>query len=272
MFSLLAFSFALISDFDIQIDRMHENHDQEIATKGTVELPFKVSEKNLKACLPRESIPFPASLSKDLSEKIFSEGPMEALMKCNRKSCAFNFSFPELVQLEKAKTPEERQKLYFEFYKRRVATREKVSPEYARLFIHGKDKAFEDCDSSEFHKILDERPIAHPTYRLSHIQYNPRMRPTTRILQGEWFHPNSTTTCYVESLIFSDHYDAERVEVWSATTSDGKTKLKLQIRHRVDLLNTWLRRLNKEGVRVELDDLIKAELEDAATCLKKAQT
>ncbi|MBN8556005.1 MAG: hypothetical protein J0L93_11210 [Deltaproteobacteria bacterium] len=257
---------------EISIERMRENHDQEIATRGSFVWDGIVAEKTLKACIPQESIPFPQTLPKEWEAKIFDESPMEALMKCTRRDCAFNFSPKELAQLEKAKSPDERKKLYWEFYKRRVAHKEKTDDESARLFIRSKDKAFADCDGAEFHKLLDQRPVANPTYRLSHIQYNPRMRPTTRLLQGEWFSANGNL-CYAESLLFSDHYDAERIEVWSVKTdpnkSKPKTKIQLQIRHRVDLLNTWLRRLNKEGVRVELDDLIKSQLEQVGECFKK---
>lgn len=263
MFSFIA-ALLLIQNAP-SIDEIKELRDEEIAVLGSMDLPQKFSESVFKACVPQESLPYPKVWPAALREKVFAGEAMGDLMRCSMKKCAFNFLKSELEIYQNLETETERQEKYIEFYNDRVAGKTKIDEGRESKFIRSKDEAFKICSSSAIDNLLDRRPLKNDSYRLSHIRYNPRMRQTTRLVQGV-FSPNKDSGggfCYAEALIFSDHYDLDRVEVWKLSDK----KLQLQIRHRIDLLNTWFRRLNKSSLRDELKGLVDAQLTKAFECL-----
>jgi len=248
-----------------EIQGIKELRDEEIAAHGILDLGQSFSEANFKSCIPQESIPYPKVWPQELQDKVFAGEAMGDLMKCRPKRCAFNFLNSELETYQDLKSEEERQAKFIEFYANRVSGKTGIDEARSRMFIRGKDKAFSICSSPEMDRLLDSRPLKAEAYRLSHIRYNPRMRQTTRIVQGLFFKNKSEPGfCYAEAMTFSDHYDLDRVETWRLSGNI----LELQVRHRIDLLNTWFRRLNKGSLRKELDGLVRSQLNLAAECLK----
>jgi hypothetical protein len=259
-----------ISDLKITVDRMNQAEDREIASKAEAELSQNFSTAKFDACVPRESVAWTEALSPDLKNRIFAKEPMKALMNCRPGDCAFNFLPVEVEKLAASKTPEEKQRLYWEFYKNRVARKTGLQENRVRFHIKSKDHLIEDCESPGLASVLDERMAKDAHFRITQIQYQSQMRPTTRLLQSRYFQTPSKTNCYAEALIFSDHYDDDRVEVWSLKKSDKGSILKVQVRHRIDILNTWYRRAQaKEGLAQELDKLLERQLKEAAACLLK---
>ena len=258
------------SQLSIKVDRLNELHDQEIASSAEIVLPFSPTHKDFLSCVPRESIAYPKALPTDWFDKIFTQDEMFDLMKCSDSSCAFNFTPLELKQFESLKTPGERQTLFLKFYDDRVKGLMGIDPRKSAIFIRSKDNAFSECGTApELSKLLNQRPIRDFDWRLSVSKYSKNMRPTTRLLQGVSYQQDGSF-CYGEALVFSNHYDVDRVEVWSLTRGTGWPRLKLQLRHRIDLLNSWARRLSKEKFRKEADEVVESDLTEAFKCLEEA--
>lgn len=252
---------------DAQVIKIKALHDREIAARGELELANSVTKASFSACIPRESKPFSKEVAPALSEKIFSKKALADWMRCNQKDCAFNFLPNEIATLEKFKTEDERKKMYFRFYKDRTEGKTPLDPGRTRFFIKSNHKAFDFCHEAALEKLLDKRPLIE-AFRLSFVQYSDQMRPTARLTQGAYY-PQGAGFCYAEALIFSDHYDDDRVEVWKAEPLEkGGTKLRLQVRHRIDLLSTWVRRLNINAFQRELESVIQKQMKEAAECLK----
>ncbi len=268
MILFLSFSLSLLLSGDVKLREFGELHDQELAAKGTIKLSKKPTSSRWKKCIPVESIEFPTMIPPDWLESIFSKKEKTDFLNCRVGKCAFNFSSSEIEALQKMKTEEEKLKAFYEFYKNRIKGNPPPSPDRAALFLRGKDNAFEDCLTKDFGSLLDERPHERFSKRLSHIHYSSEMRPTTRLLQGHRYEVD-TYLCYAEALIFSNHYDSERVEVWSLQKNGEHPELKLQVRNRIDLLNTWFRRLNKHKLRRELENQMEAQIQKAAQCLNE---
>jgi len=260
----------------VELTRLVDLDPQEVAVKGEISISQSVTKEKFRSCVPRESIAFPSTLPANLSSKIFEKKELSDWLQCSPTKCAFNFRPQELKELENAKTEESRKNKFFEFYKNRVDGKTPaLDTSNVTLLIRSKSDPFEDCASSpEFKKLLDERPVKGWNYRFSVVKYRDNMRPTARLLQGVFSEPKPKTFCYTEALLFSDHYDSDRIEVWSLLQSDtpsesSPSKLRLQIRHRVDLLNTWVRRINKPAFVNPLNETIDAQLVEAAACLNK---
>lgn len=247
-----------------EVKTISELHVQEIAIEGSFLLKEKTGS-SFTSCIPQESKVFTGEFPEEIQKSIFRPSELNALMKCSHHNCAFNFLFPELQSLEALKTEEERKKAYLQFFKNRMIGKTVPFAPQTTLWIRSQEKAFSFCDSSEFSKLLDERPLKKYPYRFQHAQYQSRMRPTTRLTQGLFFENN---TCYAEVLIFSDHYDGERVEIWQAKSVPEGLKIRVQIRHRLDFLTSWFRRLNKSSLRDALKEQIKKQLDQVKNCLQ----
>lgn len=251
---------------------MEQVEDREIASKAEVEIPEivaqKISEAKFNACVPRESKALSDSLLAELKNKIFDGSANKALMKCRPGDCAFNFLPHEVELLSKINNLEDRKKEFWQFYKNRISRKTGLQENRVRFHIRSKDQLIEDCNGPGLASVLDDRMSKSARFRLAYANYDSQMRPTTRLLQSHYFQTTDKTFCYAEALIFSDHYDDDRVEVWSLKKSNTTTKLKIQVRHRIDILNTWARRLTaKEGLAQELDKWVERQVIDAVQCL-----
>lgn len=257
----------LLSLVNAKVDAefLDETHDREIAVRATIHVRAAVNEKSFSRCVPRESRAFPFDLPGDLKEKIFISSELKDLMKCSPQDCAFNFNPQELEQLEKKSNPQERQELYWNFFTNRVLG--KTKPEASPFRIGSQNARLSSCQNADLNKLLDQRPLPKAFWRLSHVRYSAKMRPTTRLLQGLPYR-DASNLCYAEALIFSDHYDNDRIEVWTWAPEDGGSLLQVEVRHRVDLLNTWIRRLNKQSLRDELKKALTEQIQSASDCLQ----
>jgi hypothetical protein len=261
---------------DVEISEPRELHDHEIAAKAWVSLKAPVSEKKFLSCVPRESIAYPQKQwPADWLAKIFEKGAMIDLMNCTVDRCAFNFLPDERKIYQELSEVEERQKKYIDFFNNRVKGKTGLDPTRTPFMIRQSEGAFDPCVSEDFDKLLRERPLSarEAPFRLSHIQYSPRMRQTTRLLQSSSFSLPAPREgyCYAEALLFADHYDQDRVEVWryELRQKDQKPEIELLVRHRIDILNTWLRRLNKKNLREELKEAVARQVAEAQNCLEK---
>jgi len=248
----------------VEITRLQDSDPQEVAVKGSVELERSVDLGKFKNCAPRESKPFPKALSSDQEKLAFEPKELKDLMSCKIKECAFNYLESEVEKLEKMTTEKARKDAFFEFLQNRVrGITPALDPKRSALFIRSSEKkAFESCgEQPTFQKLLDLRPSKDLPYRMSLVRYRDNMRPTTRLLQGVYFDKDADSLCYGEALIYATHYDSDRVEVWNwKQTRKDRSELTLIIRHRIDLLNTWIRRMNKPAFVNQLNDLISAQL------------
>jgi hypothetical protein len=257
---------------DPSVFSLDELIDREIAAGSRIEMEIQLDPQKLadrfKKCIPVESQIFNGQWNESLDSRIFTTKELSDLMKCNSKSCAHNFLPQEIDQLTKAQTESERIQLFKQFYKNRYLRQASVSPERARFLIRTKDRPFQICQSTRFNQLLDDRPNTHWPMRLSLAHYDQRMRPTTRLLQGDFYTSDSGDLCFADAFVYSNHYDLDRIEVWRWKQSSPSTgSLELQVRHRIDLLNTWYRRLNKGALREELRQIVENHVRQAASCL-----
>ncbi|MDB5038289.1 MAG: hypothetical protein JWQ35_1817 [Bacteriovoracaceae bacterium] len=253
----------------IKIEQLSELQDQEVGAFGEIALDFHPSEKQFLACVPRESFPLPKTFSEELVSKIFPKDQLSALKKCDTKDCKFNFLPAEVRDIEQASDLAERQKLFFKFYEQRTQGLKGIDPKRSALFVRSKNHGFEDCEGSEFQKLLNERPLKNHPFRMSVVKYTDKMQTTTRLLQGiSW--KNQNTFCSAEALIFSDHYDVDLVSVWSLKREGDHDVLKFQIRNRIDILNTWMRRqIAKEKFRKQARQVAFSQIAEVEACLQK---
>jgi|GEM_PF-6842958 len=251
-----------------QVKKIDELNEREIAMEADLDFTGHIPKKKWMQCVPRESHPFPKKLSEEQKKDIFTKKEVKDLNKCSRKDCAFNFLPYEVDYLQKLK-PDERKKAYFKFYEDRVRGLTPMDPTKKDLMIRSKDHPFDFCLSPKLNKLLDDRPVSSLPFRLSHVHYDSRMRPTTRLLQGEYYQTKKGELCYAEALIFSDHYDIDRVELFGLMQNKSEGSIRLVIRHRIDFLNSWFRRLEKGSLRSALIDVGQKEMNGLRACLSK---
>jgi hypothetical protein len=251
---------------------LEELIDREIAAGSRIEMEIQLNPQKLadrfKMCIPIESQTFDGQWNESLDSRIFTTKELSDLMKCNPKSCAHNFLPQEIDLLTKAQTEGEKVQLFKQFYKNRYLRQASVSPDRAKFLIRAKDRPFQICQSTRLNQLLDERPNTNWPMRLSLAHYDQRMRPTTRLLQGDFYTSDSGDLCFADAFVYSNHYDLDRIEVWRWKQSSISTgSLELQVRHRIDLLNTWYRRLNKGALREELRQIVENHVRQAASCI-----
>jgi hypothetical protein len=260
---------AEVSLSKVSMKNTQEWHDHEIAAAGEIEIGSTFTQAELSACATQESIPFTKQLPKKWTEAIFQKSELSDLEECKPGSCAFNFLPYEIQFLSKLPSTGEKKNAFLQFYKDRVQGKTPVDPRRSWMFIRSKDQKFSFCSSKPLHKLLDQRPIKTKDFRLAFANYDSRMRPTLRLLQSAEYASEDGWKCYAEALIFSDHYDGERVDLWGLQTKDGKSTLRLEIRNRMDFLHSWWRRLKKGSLRDRIKSVVAAQLEAAGNCLKE---
>jgi hypothetical protein len=267
---LLVFTFCLgtSSTFskDIRTGNLGSLHDHELAAYGEIRGLEGLTPEKFRQCSPQESIPFPKEIPADWLESIFIPREMRDLKSCKPDSCAFNFTPEEREQIGKLSSNEEIQQKFFEFYQARVAKPGELHPLIQRFKITDAKASFsEACQSPELKTLITERPLKNWPFRFSSVRYESQMRPTTRLTQGKHFKANQTH-CFAEALIFSNHYDAELIKVWAFDPST--TSVRVEIRHRIDFLSTWFRRLQKPKLQAALERVLGEELAAFQACVK----
>lgn len=240
--------------------------DREIAV--LVEVDLKAApKKDFSSCVPRESISFPKVLTTSLSEKIFTKKELSDFKACKPDSCKHNFLDQEIEWLIKSglKSDEDYKNKFFSFYKNRVERKTPILLQESRWKISSAVKPISFCEGAQADSILNQRPLPKANFRLSVVQYDSKMRPTTRLLQGIFFQDSKNKSlCFIESLLFSNHYDLDRIEAWEL---NSKNELRLLVRHRIDLLSTWFRRLQKPRLQKSLEKAALSEVLAAKNCL-----
>ena len=246
--------------------------DREIASGARISLQFKSPIDSLsarfKSCVPVESKEFKGYWESGLDSQIFTSKELADLDDCDLRGCAFNFLPDEIEQLDKTQTEADRVKLFKSFYHDRFLGKRSLDPNRAKHLIKSSERPFTICNSNHLNQLLDKRPLNTWPFRISVAHYNPRMRPTTRLLQGDFFNSESGDLCFADVFVYSNHYDLDRAEIWRLKkVAPLQVDLELQVRHRIDLLNTWFRRLNKGSLRDELRQLLEQQIRQAASCL-----
>jgi len=251
----------------IEMQKIEELNEREIAAAASFQIKSPKSWNELKNCLAVDSQKFPNKLSPELEQKIFTKKELADLMMCGPKDCAFNFLPYELELLEKFKTENQRKEAYFKFFQNRINGLTPMDPTKADLIIRSSENSFPICNSPILDKFLSKRPQGKTDFRLSQVKYDDRMRPTTRLLQSLAFMKSPSQYCYAEALIFSDHYDAERIELWSINKQVDTYEITLMIRNRIDFLNSWFRRLQKASLRKALEKLVQEQSQNTLQCI-----
>ncbi len=251
----------------VEVQRLKELDLQEVGAEALVKIKeeeFRTYVKRFEACVPLESKPFKGKFSAEQSAALLDAKEVADLDDCKHDRCAFNFLKQELLELAALAKGAPRQNYLQDAYAKRSRYELGIDPQRSQLFLRGRDAAFGYCgESPSVERLLNQRPLKDTAFRLSTTKYHPKMRPTTRLSQGIYW-KQGYASCYAEALIYSNHYDIDRVEVWSLTPDS----FRLQMRHRVDLLNSWFRRLNKEKFRKQAESIVEDQIKEAVECLK----
>jgi len=249
----------------INVRGLSHLHDHEVAARAIISNTDDLTVDQFKSCSPQESIPFPNELTADLREQIFIPREMRDLRSCRPDSCAFNFHTDERKKIAAGSSNEDVQNLFFQFFQNRVAGKKGISDKKRRFFITDAEKAFSICHSDSLNSLLADRPLKDWPYRLSNVRYESQMRPTTRLTQGKHLKINSEH-CFLEGLIFSDHYDVELIKLWSFKPEEKN--LTIEIRYRLDFLHTWFRRLQKPRIQSALERVLREEVDSFYSCVR----
>ncbi len=240
-------------------------HERELVADVRLSLGSKLSAKKFSSCVPRSGKNFPEKLNKNLEKQIFTEKEMADLKKCKVNECAFRFRQDERAIIHQAKSEDEIKKAFFSFYQERL--RDRVTP-YSHEAEHrmtSSQEAFDFCSSKEFDRLLKDRKHPQAKNLLQVERYDDRMRPTTRLNRGLFFTGPESRSCFAEVLVFSNHYDLDRVEVWSI----DQKELRLFVRQRIDFLNSWWRRLRKGDLEEVLQKWAQEEMLEMLSCLSE---
>lgn len=252
---------------EIHVQSIGEKSNREVSAQATLPFHRTITQDQWRACVPTDSIAFPHELPKDLQDIVFRKNELQDLMKCDRDSCAFNFLPKEIEDLEKAEGEDQHKTLYWQFYKDRKNLKTPITKKNESHLIRSKDKAFDVCQAKPLAELLDSRPQSQFDWRLEVAVTDSRARPTTRLLQSTRFiNESEKELCYAEALIFADHYDLDRIEVWSLKPG----LITLQARHRLDFLHSWLRRLRKPELRKMIEDWAGDKLKRVQACLAES--
>lgn len=254
---------------EIQVSKLSELSNREIAAEAKVAFDISLTQEAWNQCLPVDSIPFPKELSEETQARIFKSQELEDLTKCKPDDCAFEFLPLERKKLAQINEAEAAKEAYWQFYKDRKLMRTGMTQSNFSHLLRSRDEAFSICKSEEFNELIDKRPLRGFEFRLQVDDHDSRARPTTRLLQSYRFtNQRQKEICYGEVLIFADHYDLDRIELWSLKPG----LITLQVRHRLDFLHSWLRRLRKPELRKALQERAESEMGELLGCLAKASS
>lgn len=256
---------------------IEELSDHEIAGEVWVDYKGKIKKEEFFACLPRESKKFPkdfAAFLKEFGEKIFIEKEFEDLKACKPGDCKFNFKPDEQARIKKARAqnkPDDTFKqIYFRYFQNRAKGKTELSEKKTSFFIRSSEKAFNFCKSKELDQLLQSRPDPKQEFRLANVRYSTRMRPTTRLTQTRAYSVSPNKHCFAEALIFSDHYDVEKIDIWRMHQKEAQEgEIRLVVRHRLDFLTTFWRRLQKGGLRKALIRESTDDIQELVDCINK---
>jgi len=259
----------------IEVKELQESHEREIGASAKFLINGIVTQAQFLKCVPQESHPLPQKWPEELRRSVFSQGAARDLADCELKDCAFNFSSTEIEGLMKAKNDDERWAAFQEIYQKRSTGASRPAADREAFWIRSANHPLGICRDPQIAEVLDHRPSSKLARRLSHVQYNKKMRQTTRLLQATQFKMKSPPEgfCFVEALIFSDHYDLDRVEAWQLKrVGPAESEIQVEVRHRIDFLNSWFRRLNKPKLARELREALEKQAEVAQNCLNSANS
>jgi hypothetical protein len=240
-----------------------ELHEREVAVSLKTSLNRTASPSAIKKCLPSRAKEFPSSWSTELDALVFTKKEMKDLKDCRVSDCAFRFRQDERAEINRAKSEDEIKKLVHRFFSDRRKSQVEPYAHELELRIQNSETAFDFCQSPEFDKLLQNR--SHPRARdlFEVFQYDDRMRPTARMSRGLSFEDKKKWTCWSEALVFSTHYEVDRVELWGIKNEE----LRLSVRQRLDFLHSWWRRLRKNELREPLQNWARDEIQIVANCL-----
>lgn len=241
---------------------INSTHEREIAIDIRVQLSKPISESSWKACLPKQGYSFPSAWTSKLEERIFAEDEMEDTKDCKVTSCAFRYRPDERAELSKTKSESEIKKKIFEFYSQRAGGRVLPYAHEEEFRIASSDSTFEFCKSADLEQLLKNRTHPRAVTLIKVDKFDKRMRPTTRLTRGISYRSHKSL-CWAEALVFANHYDLDRVEIWEASNAE----LRLVVRGRLDFFHSWWRRLRKGEIQEVLERWGIAETSAVLACL-----
>jgi hypothetical protein len=242
-----------------------ELHDREIAVLYRMELLKTPHTSQLKKCLASRGQEFPKNFSGLWDKQIFTSKEFGDLKACEISDCAFRFRADERSEIQKAKSDQQIKDLVYRFYEDRLKGRVEPYAHEAHLRIQESSASFEFCASPSLDQLLTERSPNPAQTVFEVVQYDTRMRPTARMSRILSFNTAQGAACWSKALLFSNHYEVDRVEVWRLQ----KNELRLSVRQRIDFLHSWWRRLRKGELREPLHQWAGDEIKAVAQCLQK---
>lgn len=258
---------------DIHSASVQELHEREIAIELSVLLPKTYSDAKLNACIGKSFQDFPQEFKGSLADAIFTKKELEDLKDCEVTDCAFRFRPDERAELERLKDSTAIQKKVYEFYAQRARDRVLPYSWESEFRLDSTDKGFPFCQHPDFSELLKNRKHKNAQNKIQVVRgTDKRMRPTTRLSRSLRYTGKAGEICYADVLLFSNHYDLDRIEVWGVAPADPKKPrhLRLLVRQRIDFLNSWWRRLRKGDLRDALEGWGKKEVLDTLQCLERS--
>ncbi len=242
-----------------------ETHEREIAVDIRTILSKPISEDVWKNCLPQKGTGFPNAWNAALEDKIFAKKELPDTKECKVTSCAFRYRPDERADLQKAKTDAAIKKKVLEFYTDRAKGRVQPYAHEEEFRIQKGEGAFDFCKSSDFDQLLKERNHSKAVTLIKVDLGKKSMRPTTRLTRGLSF-SSGKSLCWAEALLFSNHYDLDRIELWEASPQE----LRFVIRERLDFLHSWWRRARKKEITEVLEAWAIDETNRVLACMTKS--
>jgi len=243
---------------------IEDTHEREISVDIRVKLSKPISESRWKSCFPQRDSHFPEAWTAKLEEKIFGDKELGDLKECKVTSCAFRYRPDERAELHNIKTEVELKKKVLEFYKNRASGRVLPYAHEEEFRIQKSNEAFDFCKSEDVDQLLKTRDHPKAITLIKVDQGEKRMRPTTRLVRGLAY-PSGKSWCWAEALVFSNHYDLDRVELWEASNAE----LRLVVRERLDFLHSWWRRMRKGEIQNVLEKWAIDEVNELFACVTK---
>jgi hypothetical protein len=204
----------------------------------------------LAKCLPKKErrLPKTGDAAKAFAGLRWTNKALNALDRCGRKDCRFNFEMPARLKVAQAQGRDAKKRAYYEAVRQAAWTVNKKKKS-KRIEQHAVKS--ETCSNHNlFHWLINGTPKKwDKVFWRKHFGKSSRMRPTLEVLQSSVWQ-KGTSQCVGTTILFADHYYDDSIELLQLTPlGNGRVAFRQYTRIRFDFFGSWWARRFRGTIR-----------------------
>ncbi|MCA9664952.1 MAG: hypothetical protein KC503_05165 [Myxococcales bacterium] len=171
------------------------------------------------------------------------------LSTCSASKCLYEFPQSMKVRIAAASGLANKKRVYYQLLYELATAANKKRKRYR--IEHYQVKGEPCAKLPEFHWLINGPVKTHDVLEWRKVSASKRMRPTVLLTQlFAW--KNGNTRCVGRTLLFSDHYYTDSLELYQSWPQNGHLRVRYHQIHRFDFFNSWLARRFKGTIAGKL--------------------